>query len=115
MAKLPKEDQERAELNARFADFAGRMEIDGPRRFYPLRMKLAQRMTGPHRPAGRRCPPDQSAGGPEHSISASRMSPLIDVMVKAVKSVSIMRPMPPWNATSNGGASTPPVSPCSWT
>ena len=36
-----------AELNARFADFAGPMEIDGPYSAYPLVMQLATRMVGP--------------------------------------------------------------------
>jgi 2-octaprenyl-6-methoxyphenol hydroxylase len=36
-----------AELNARFAGFAGPMEIDGPYSAYPLVMQLATRMVGP--------------------------------------------------------------------
>lgn len=36
-----------AELNARFADFAGEMEIDGPVIAYPLKLVLAQDLVGP--------------------------------------------------------------------
>ncbi|MEO0817144.1 MAG: FAD-dependent monooxygenase [Pseudomonadota bacterium] len=43
LAKLPKAAQE-AELNARFADFAGNMTIDGPVRAYPLILQVAHAM-----------------------------------------------------------------------
>ncbi|MAN46976.1 MAG: 2-octaprenyl-3-methyl-6-methoxy-1,4-benzoquinol hydroxylase [Hyphomonas sp.] len=46
LADLPVEDIE-AELNARFADFAGPMKIVGPVSAYPLVMQLATRMVGP--------------------------------------------------------------------
>jgi 2-octaprenyl-6-methoxyphenol hydroxylase len=46
IAALPVEDIN-AELNARFSDFAGPMEIDGPHTAYPLVMQLATRMVGP--------------------------------------------------------------------
>ncbi|MDX1292805.1 MAG: FAD-dependent monooxygenase [Hyphomonas sp.] len=46
IAAMPVEDIN-AELNARFADFAGPMEIEGPYSAYPLVMQLAVRMIGP--------------------------------------------------------------------
>lgn len=46
LAKLPKDAIE-AELNARFAGFAGQMTLDGPPLAYPLVMQIAQDMTGP--------------------------------------------------------------------
>lgn len=46
IAAMPVEDIE-AELNARFEDFAGPMQIDGPVSAYPLIMQLATRMVGP--------------------------------------------------------------------
>lgn len=46
LAKLPQEAIE-AELNARFAEFAGPMTLAGPPLAYPLVMKIAERMTGP--------------------------------------------------------------------
>ncbi len=45
MAAMSVEDIN-AELNARFAEFAGPMEIDGPYSAYPLVMQLATRMVG---------------------------------------------------------------------
>ena len=45
LAALPVKEAE-AELNARFADFAGKMEIDGAAGAYPLILQLATRMTG---------------------------------------------------------------------
>lgn len=45
IAAMPVEDIN-AELNARFAEFAGPMEIDGPYSAYPLVMQLATRMVG---------------------------------------------------------------------
>ena len=46
IAALPVADIE-AELNTRFADFAGQMQIDGPVSAYPLVMQLASRLIGP--------------------------------------------------------------------
>lgn len=46
LAKLPKDAIE-AELNARFAEFAGPMTLDGPPLSYPLVMQIALNMTGP--------------------------------------------------------------------
>lgn len=46
LAKMPKEAIE-AELNARFAEFAGPMTLDGPPLAYPLVMQIARDMTGP--------------------------------------------------------------------
>lgn len=45
LAALPKAAQE-AELNARFAGFAGLMKIDGPVRAYPLILQVANAMVG---------------------------------------------------------------------
>lgn len=46
MAAMPAADIE-AELNARFADFAGEMKLDGQPLAYALHLQLATRMTGP--------------------------------------------------------------------
>lgn len=46
LAARPKEEIE-AELNHRFADFAGEMQLVGPASAYPLVMQLATQMTGP--------------------------------------------------------------------
>lgn len=46
LAKMPVEAIE-AELNARFAEFAGPMTLDGPPLAYPLVMQIARDMTGP--------------------------------------------------------------------
>ncbi len=46
LAAMPKKDAE-AELNARFADFAGEMKIEGKAGSYPLILQLATEMTGP--------------------------------------------------------------------
>lgn len=46
LAALPTEDAE-AELNARFADFAGEMKIEGQAGSYPLVLQLATEITGP--------------------------------------------------------------------
>lgn len=46
LAALPKADAE-AELNARFAEFAGEMKIEGQAGSYPLILQLATEMTGP--------------------------------------------------------------------
>lgn len=43
LAQMPKADIE-AELNARFADFAGEMELIGPAIAYPLKLQLARSM-----------------------------------------------------------------------
>lgn len=43
LAKLPEAEVE-AELNHRFADFAGEMTIDGPMGSYPLILRIAERM-----------------------------------------------------------------------
>ncbi len=45
LAALPRADIE-AELNARFEDFAGRMEIIGDPYAYPLTLQIAERMAG---------------------------------------------------------------------
>ncbi|MEM0986236.1 MAG: FAD-dependent oxidoreductase [Pseudomonadota bacterium] len=45
LAECSTEEQE-AELNARFADFAGEMKIDGPVLAYPLKLIIAQDMVG---------------------------------------------------------------------
>ena len=46
MAEMSSEDIE-AELNTRFADFAGKMTLDGPPMAYPLHLKIAETMIGP--------------------------------------------------------------------
>ena len=46
LAKLPKAEIE-AELNARFAEFAGEMKIDGAAGSYPLILQLATELTAP--------------------------------------------------------------------
>lgn len=46
MAAMPVTDIE-AELNARFASFAGEMKLDGPPLAYPLHLQLATKMVGP--------------------------------------------------------------------
>lgn len=46
LTKMPVEAIE-AELNARFAEFAGPMTLDGPPLAYPLVMQIARDMTGP--------------------------------------------------------------------
>ena len=46
LAALPKADAE-AELNARFAEFTGPMEIEGQAGSYPLILQLATEITGP--------------------------------------------------------------------
>lgn len=46
LAKMPPDAIE-AELNARFADFAGPMTLDGPPLAYPLVMQIAADMVGP--------------------------------------------------------------------
>ena len=46
LAAMPKADAE-AELNARFADFAGTMTIEGQAGSYPLILQLARSLTGP--------------------------------------------------------------------
>lgn len=46
LAKLSREEIE-AELNARFAEFAGPMTLDGPPLAYPLILQIATDMTGP--------------------------------------------------------------------
>lgn len=46
LAALPKKQAE-AELNARFAEFAGEMTIEGKAGAYPLILQLATEMTGP--------------------------------------------------------------------
>ncbi|MEL6861178.1 MAG: FAD-dependent oxidoreductase [Pseudomonadota bacterium] len=46
LAALPVKDAE-AELNARFADFAGAMKIEGQAGSYPLILQLATEITGP--------------------------------------------------------------------
>lgn len=83
LAKMPVHDIE-AELNARFAHFAGRMEIDSPVIAYPLKMRLAQRMTGERTAllgdAAHRINP---LAGQGLNLGFKDVAALIDVMVEA--------------------------------
>jgi len=83
LAKLPK-DQIEAELNARFAGFAGRMELDGPPLSYPLVMQIAAAMTGPRTAllgdAARRINP---LAGQGLNLGFKDVGALIDVMTEA--------------------------------
>ncbi len=83
LAKLPK-DQIEAELNARFAGFAGRMELDGPPLSYPLVMQIAVAMTGPRTAllgdAARRINP---LAGQGLNLGFKDVGALIDVMTEA--------------------------------
>lgn len=83
LAKLPKDEIE-AELNARFAGFAGRMELDGPPLSYPLVMQIAVAMTGPRTAllgdAARRINP---LAGQGLNLGFKDVGALMDVMTEA--------------------------------
>lgn len=83
LAKMPVADME-AELNARFADFAGRMEIDGPVIAYPLKMRLARKIIGPRTvlvgDAAHRINP---LAGQGLNLGFKDVAALVDIMVEA--------------------------------
>lgn len=83
LAKLPK-DQIEAELNARFAGFAGEMRLDGPPLSYPLVMQIAESMIGPRTAllgdAARRINP---LAGQGLNLGFKDAAALIDVMTEA--------------------------------
>jgi 2-octaprenyl-6-methoxyphenol hydroxylase len=83
LAKLPKEAIE-AELNARFAGFAGEMKLDGPPLAYPLVMQIAEAMVGPRTAllgdAARRINP---LAGQGLNLGFKDVGALIDVMTGA--------------------------------
>jgi 2-octaprenyl-6-methoxyphenol hydroxylase len=83
LAKLPVADME-AELNARFAHFAGHMTIDGPVIAYPLKMRLARKMTGPRTvllgDAAHRINP---LAGQGLNLGFKDVAALVDVIVEA--------------------------------
>jgi 2-octaprenyl-6-methoxyphenol hydroxylase len=83
LAKLPK-DQIEAELNARFADFAGQMHLDGPPLSYPLVMQIAEKMAGPRTAllgdAARRINP---LAGQGLNLGFKDVGALVDVMTSA--------------------------------
>jgi len=83
LAKLPKEQIE-AELNARFAGFAGEMKLDGPPLSYPLVMQIAEKMTGPRTAllgdAARRINP---LAGQGLNLGFKDVGALVDVMTEA--------------------------------
>lgn len=83
LAKLPKDEIE-AELNARFAGFAGPMKLDGPPLAYPLVMQIAVSMTGPRTAllgdAARRINP---LAGQGLNLGFKDAAALIDVMTEA--------------------------------
>lgn len=83
LAKLPK-DQIEAELNARFAGFAGDMRLDGPPLSYPLVMQIAEKMVGPRTAllgdAARRINP---LAGQGLNLGFKDVGALVDVMTEA--------------------------------
>ena len=83
LAKLPKDAIE-AELNARFAHFAGEMHLAGPPLAYPLVMQIARTMTGPRiallGDAARRINP---LAGQGLNLGFKDAAALIDVMTEA--------------------------------
>jgi 2-octaprenyl-6-methoxyphenol hydroxylase len=83
LAKLPK-DQIEAELNARFAGFAGEMHLDGPPLSYPLVMQIAEKMVGPRTAllgdAARRINP---LAGQGLNLGFKDVGALVDVMTGA--------------------------------
>lgn len=80
LAKLPA-DQIEAELNARFARFAGDMRLDGPPLAYALVMQIAEKMVGPRTAllgdAARRINP---LAGQGLNLGFKDVGALIDVM-----------------------------------
>lgn len=83
LAKLPKEAIE-AELNARFAGFAGEMRLDGPPLSYPLVMQISEKMAGPRTAllgdAARRINP---LAGQGLNLGFKDVGALVDVMTEA--------------------------------
>lgn len=83
LAKMPKAQIE-AELNARFAHFAGEMRLDGPPLSYPLVLQIAEKMIGPRTAllgdAARRINP---LGGQGLNLGFKDAGALIDVMTGA--------------------------------
>jgi 2-octaprenyl-6-methoxyphenol hydroxylase len=83
MAAMPVADIE-AELNARFAGFAGEMELDGPPLAYALHLQLATKMVGPRTAllgdAAHRINP---LAGQGLNLGFKDVGALIDVMTEA--------------------------------
>ncbi|MFN7056195.1 FAD-dependent monooxygenase [Hyphomonas sp.] len=83
LAKRPKEEIE-AELNARFAEFAGPMVLDGPPLAYPLVLQIAEDMIGPRvallGDAARRINP---LAGQGLNLGFKDAAALIDVILEA--------------------------------
>ncbi len=83
LAKLPRAAQD-AELNYRFAAFAGAMKIVSPPIAYPLKMQVAQRMIGPRTAllgdAAHRINP---LAGQGLNLGFKDVGALIDVMLEA--------------------------------
>ena len=83
LAKMPKEAIE-AELNARFAGFAGEMRLDGPPLSYPLVMQISVAMAGPRTAllgdAARRINP---LAGQGLNLGFKDVGALIDVITEA--------------------------------
>ena len=83
MAAMPAKDIE-AELNARFADFAGEMKLDGQPLAYPLHLQIATTMVGPRTAllgdAARRINP---LAGQGLNLGFKDVGALVDVMSEA--------------------------------